>query len=148
MLGGWDAWLLSSVGGLDSAVNGSTGGWADIIVRVAPAAITTLRKASYKKLTRFGEVSLDWRFEAGKFTSTLSLPVGTRATVHTPSVLREGGVDYGVRSITESAQLLWARDSTSSSALEVGGVFSVQQAAAAVLTEVGSGSYLFEAQYA
>ena len=25
MLGGWDAWLLSSVGGLDSSVNGSTG---------------------------------------------------------------------------------------------------------------------------
>ena len=148
MLGGWNAWLLSSVGGLDSVVNGTTGGWRDIAVRVAPAAVTTIRSSSYKKLTRFGEISLDWSYDGGKFTMLLRLPVGTAATVHAPSTLSDGGVTRTVSSLAEGSQLIWRADG--SVAKLVGGVASVaqDQEAAAVLAQVGSGLYTFEAQYA
>ena len=85
MLGAFDAWLLSSIGGLDSAVSGTTGGWKDIIVRVSPGVIAALGHAGYRKRTPFGEVSLSWKYAAGKFTMELGLPVGTTATVHTPT---------------------------------------------------------------
>jgi hypothetical protein len=57
-LGGWDAWLLESVGGLSSRVNSTTGGWRHVIARVAPAAITTLRASNYSKVTRCAPGSL------------------------------------------------------------------------------------------
>lgn len=40
MLGAFDAWMVASLGGLDSVVNGTTGGWRHIVARVTPAAIT------------------------------------------------------------------------------------------------------------
>jgi alpha-L-rhamnosidase len=39
MLGAFDAWLVQALGGLDSVVNGTTGGWEHIKARVAPAAV-------------------------------------------------------------------------------------------------------------
>ena len=83
-------------------MNGTTGGWRDISVRVAPAAVTTIRTSSYTKLTRFGEVSLDWSYAGAKLTATLSLPVGTRATFHAPSTLNDGGVIRNVSSLAQS----------------------------------------------
>ena len=50
------------MGGLDSAVNGSTGGWKDIIVRVSPGVISELKTASYTKKTSFGDVALSWEY--------------------------------------------------------------------------------------
>lgn len=40
MLGAFDGWMITSLGGLDSAVNGSTGGWRHVIARVTPAAVS------------------------------------------------------------------------------------------------------------
>ena len=46
MLGAFDAWMVSSLGGLDSVVNASTGGWRVIQARVAPAAVVVRRRCA------------------------------------------------------------------------------------------------------
>ena len=56
MLGGWDAWLHSSIAGLDAAVNGSVHGWKEITVRVSPGVIPELKAVSSERQTPFGKV--------------------------------------------------------------------------------------------
>jgi len=78
MLGGFDPWLHTAVGGLDTAVNGSSAGWEHVIVRVAPAVVGTVLEATNEHASRFGTVSLTWKFspESGALTQ-----------VHTPSAV-------------------------------------------------------------
>jgi len=85
----WDAWFSASLGGIDSKVNGSTGGWKIVIARVAPSAITMLGSGKAVQETIRGTVSLAWSFDAAtkKLTMDLTLPLGSTAEVHTPSVL-------------------------------------------------------------
>jgi hypothetical protein len=151
MLGGWDAWLLSSVGGLDSSVNGSTGGWKNIVVRVSPAVMPMLQRASYTKTTRFGDVTLSWTFADGKLTMDLALPVGTTATVHTPTAVA-GATLREVRetsSGTADSAPLWGSGRVGA---PPAGVRGVELVADAVVTAVGGGlgaggHYRFEARY-
>ena len=114
MLGAFDAWLLSSIGGLDSAVSGTTGGWKDIIVRVSPGAIAALGHASYRKRTPYGEVSLSWKYAAGKLTMELGLPVGTTATVHTPTTVAGAALRTLHESSGDPAELWSASGGTAS----------------------------------
>ena len=62
MLGGFDPFLHTHVGGLDSVVNGTSAGWEHVRVRVAAAAVTTLRHTSHQRETRFGTISLHWSY--------------------------------------------------------------------------------------
>ena len=133
MLGGWDAWLLSSVGGLDSAVNGSTGGCKDIIARVSPGVVAELKTASYTKKTTFGDVTLTWEYADGKLGMELTLPVGTTATVHTPQLV--GGKRLQMVHETSSGageDLMASRETPE-------GVRAVEVTAEAVLTTVVGG---------
>eukprot|EP01048_Picozoa_sp_COSAG05_P042335 COSAG05_NODE_22806_length_262_cov_0.638037_1_plen_51_part_10 len=50
------------MGGLDSVVSGETGGWENIVVRVAPTAIVAVGGASNQHETPFGTVSFSWRY--------------------------------------------------------------------------------------
>ena len=84
MLGGWDAWLHSSIAGLDAVVNGSVYGWKELVVRVSPGVIPELKAVSSERQTPFGQVSFAWSYSNAKFTQELKLPVGTTATVHAP----------------------------------------------------------------
>jgi len=147
MLGGWNTWLLASVGGLDSEVNGTSAGWSHVIARVAPAALTMIGHSSYTKTTRFGPTSLDWTFANGKFVSNLTLPVGSTATAHMPAHLVEGGEALGLHVVTESGSVVWSEDERETSELPEG-VGSVRQSPHAVLVDVGSGQYTFTAHYA
>ena len=56
MLGGFDPFLHTHVGGLDTVINDTTAGWEVIRVRVSPAAMARARHASNAHMTRFGTV--------------------------------------------------------------------------------------------
>ena len=159
MLGAFDAWLLSSIGGLDSAVSGTTGGWKDIIVRVSPGVIAALGHASYRKRTPFGEVSLSWKYAAGKFAMELGLPVGTTATVHTPTSVAGATLRALHESSGDPAELWSAAGGAAAGAAGVrgaaagaAGVRAVEPASEAVVATVAGGlgrggSYRFEARF-
>ena len=159
MLGGFDAWILSSIGGLDSVVNGTAGsaGWRNVIARVAPAAIAVVKHASYVKHTRFGPVGISWKYDAGTFSTTLSVPTGVTVAVHTPShlagadgrsrtlrlhSLKEGGVQLlngkpnALKGSNAGVLKVSAHDQTSDGESE-----------SAIVTDVSSGVFHFEALY-
>ena len=139
MLGGWDAWFSASLGGIDSKVNGSTGGWKIVIARVAPSAITMLGSGKAVQETIRGTVSLAWSFDAAtkKLTMDLTLPLGSTAEVHTPSVLDFSSTKIRLQSMRVVGDDAWERVELATKTLVHG----------AVLTEVGSGTRRFEALY-
>lgn len=147
MLGGWNTWLLASVGGLDSEVTGTSAGWSHVIVRVAPAALTMIGHSSYTKITRFGPTSLDWTFANNKFESNLTVPVGSTATTHMHSHLIDNGETLGLRSVSESGVVVWSEDEGRTRELPEG-VGDVRQTPHSVLVDVASGQYTFTAHYA
>ena len=152
MLGGFDAWLLASVGGLDSAVNGTTGGWRSVIARIAPGAVTIVRSSSYSKMTQFGEVSLVWSFTDSKLKATLSLPIGCAGTFHAPAELVDGSTRLQLAALLEQDVAIWGGQvpgSDSSSAVLPKGVARAPERDdnGSILTHVGSGTYTFEARY-
>jgi hypothetical protein len=163
MLGGFDAWVLASIGGLDSVVNGTTGGWRHIVGRVAPAAITTLKGASYNKMTRYGEVKFGWRYDGAskKLSTNVTVPVGAELTLHTPQALDgsecsgsacalarlvEVGVGTGAASEHGQPTLVWAAGGGNGGTLP-SGISLVEATSAAVLAHLGSGTYRFEASF-
>eukprot|EP01043_Picozoa_sp_COSAG02_P042331 COSAG02_NODE_3591_length_6516_cov_4.904161_2_plen_143_part_00 len=135
------------VGGLDSVVNGATGGWERIVVRVAPAAIATLGGANKRHETRFGTASLSWRYAKGRLTMAVRVPIGSIAEVHSP--LAVGG--HRLKSVTEGARgsQLWAVAPTETLELaKDSDVQSVETRDSAIVTVVGSGAWSFAATYA
>ena len=157
MFGGFDPFLHTAVGGLDSVVSGSTGGWERIIVRVAPAAIATLGGASNQHETRFGAVSISWRYTRGLLTMDLQVPIGSIAEVHSP--LAVGG--RSLMSVSESTSQLWIaaereRETETETEMETetetetetdSDAQSVEMRDSAVVTVVGSGAWSFVAAY-
>ena len=142
MLGGFDAWMSASLGGLDSKVNGTTGGWKHIVARVAPAAITELKHASTAHETRFGRASLDWAWDAAtaKLAMNLTVPIGATCEVHSHAMLQsESGQILRLVAVHEGGRALWRATADYSVAAAA--------AAAAVVHEVGSGSYRFVAHF-
>jgi hypothetical protein len=158
MLGGFDTWLLSSVGGLETSVNGTDGGWRNVVARVSPAAVTRVKAAVYRKTTRFGDVDIDWTWaDTQSFNMSFGAPIGVQVTVHTPTSLMGKDangrpVELSLASLSEGSTILWTR---SNSGLGGGheqvtgllsGPMEVEEESAVVST-VGSGRYHFSAQY-
>lgn len=155
MLGGFDAWILSAVGGLDTVVNGTDGGWRNVIARVAPAAITVVKEASYVKHTRFGPVGIQWTYSGGQLSTKFSVPTGVTVAVHTPVQLVDFEVNNGLNlhlqleSLHESgSQLLKNKVMSAAGA----GILAVTREAGkdgkpVIVTKVGSGEYQFEATF-
>ena len=138
--------LHTAVGGLDSVVNGTTGGWQHIRVRVAAAAVARVRQASNDHETRFGTVSLRWQFDGKQqLTMELSVPVGATAEVHSPNVVA-GRV---LASVSEGEATVWPQPSGAVNATMGGWLHSVvaNVHSEAVVANVGSGSYVFTARY-
>lgn len=88
----FDTWLLSSIGGLETEVNASDGGWRNVAVRISPAVVTQVRHAPYTKSARFGLVRIDWRFEgdAKRLVTKMEVPMGVTVTLHTHTALELG----------------------------------------------------------
>jgi|EP01043_Picozoa_sp_COSAG02_P035818 hypothetical protein len=147
MLGGWDAWLHSSIAGLDAVVNGSVYGWKELVVRVSPGVIPELKAVSSERQTPFGQVSFAWSYSNAKFTQELKLPVGTTATVHAPDSV-EGRRLHSIVHVESSGTrtTLWSNGGPSDSERPAGVVTS-QNGIDAVEVTVGSGSYRLESEY-
>eukprot|EP01051_Picozoa_sp_SAG22_P000175 SAG22_NODE_3_length_48349_cov_158.681180_36_plen_487_part_00 len=149
MLGGFDPFLHTAVGGLDSEVDGSSAGWENIVVRVSAAAVLQIQEASSEHETRFGKVRLGWRYAAAsrQLTMKVSVPVGATAEVH--SLAHLGA--HALLKVEEASirDPLWMSSSRRSSASvdDVHHVQRVEQKQGAVVAMVSSGDYLFTASY-
>ncbi|MGP4015772.1 family 78 glycoside hydrolase catalytic domain [Saccharopolyspora sp. 5N708] len=77
-LGAVADWMHRTVAGLAPAEPG----FREITVRPQPHAALT--HASARHHTPYGEASVTWRRDGGRFTLDVVIPVGTRATVHLP----------------------------------------------------------------
>lgn len=132
------------VGGLDSVVSGSTGGWERIIVRVAPAAIVSLGGASNRHETRFGTVSLSWQYRDSRLTMALHVPIGSIAEVHSPLAIGR----LSLTTVSEDGTQVWAEVADRTLGLGTDSdVHSVKIRDSAVVTTVGSGAWSFAAAY-
>ena len=152
MLGGFDAWLQSSLGGLDSVVNATTGGWEVIVARVSPEAAAVLKQGSVYRTTPFGNASLTWTMQsaADGLNIQLFVPVGSVAEVHAPVSIA------GLRllSIAESDAGVVARVNPDRSVAEFKQdverppwLKHLETKANAVVVVVGPGQYRFTAAY-
>ena len=63
--------------------------------------------ATYRKATRFGDVSIGWTYDGSRLTTRLVVPVGVRLTLHTPTALPLGGGE--LLRLVESGATLWSR---------------------------------------
>lgn len=148
MLGGFDTFLTSAVGGLAAVVNGSTGGWRHVVARVTPAAIVGVGGARYTQATRLGEVSLAWHYDAraGTLVKEVGVPVGARLTLHMPVTLPGGA---RLATLSEGGAPLWSRHTAGAAPPLPAGVAAVglRAEAEAVLTELTSGRYTVAATY-
>lgn len=145
---GWDAWLHSSIAGLDSVLDGSIYGWKEITVRVSPGVIPELKAVSSERHTPFGVASFSWSYSATKFTQELRLPVGTRAVIHTPHSI----AGQSLRSVEETSgsnTLLWGPGDLSDPDYlrRSVGVLATTNGVNAVEVSVGSGYYRLESEY-
>ena len=131
------------VGGLDSVVSDASGGWENIVVRIAPTAIVTVGGASNRHETRFGTVSVSWRYKDGQLTMELAVPIGSIAQVHTPLIA--GG--RNLLSISEGTSQLWAVTAIQPQDMTGSEVNSVETRDSAVVATVGSGVWRFVAMY-
>lgn len=153
MLGGFDAWVLASIGGLDSTVNGSVAGWRSIVARVTPAAVTYLRSGSYRKTTRFGDVELAWSFDGTMMTSHLQVPVGSEVAFHSHATL-PGGLSLARVSETSADRgrlELWAASASrvggGISGTIAAGPFWIEERDGVVVVVFGSGAYSVQSDY-
>jgi hypothetical protein len=105
---------------------------------------------------RFGRVRLVWQYSTAtkKLRSELTLPLGSVGTFHSPTrLVQQDGLSVTLRHVTESGVQVWSSDLGGGGGGLSGGGGGVQESAedaagAAVLTNVQSGRYVFEAQYA
>ncbi|MDQ0954394.1 alpha-L-rhamnosidase [Streptomyces phaeochromogenes] len=77
-LGAVADWMHRTVAGLAPAAPG----YRELTVRPLPDRALT--HASARHLTPYGEASVSWRRDDGRFHLEVTVPVGTRATVHLP----------------------------------------------------------------
>ena len=124
-LGSVDAWLYRGLGGirLDPAATA----FKRILVKPAVVGDLTWVKCSHQSL--YGKIESNWRREAGKLRLEVTIPPNTTATVFVPTA-KSGDV-------TESGQ----------PAANAKGVKFLRAEKDAVVYEVGSGSYVFEAPF-
>merc|ERR1711934_1275687 len=89
MYGGFDGWMTTALGGLDTVSNATTTGWRVMTVRPLPAAITMLGHASVSIETRFGLAAAAWSFDSvsGHLSLNITVPVGSVAELHVPTAL-------------------------------------------------------------
>ena len=154
MLGGFDAWLVANVGGLETVVNGSTGGWREIEARVSGPVARYLGEAAYRKVTRFGVAEISWRYDAStqKIATNVTVPVGSMLNFYSPTRVGTGTL----RALAEGRQYIWSARGLTNEHLPSGivGTSAVRQEGGivgldrSIVTRVGPGHYEFIATYA
>ena len=174
MYGGFHAWLLKRLGGLDSVSNATSTGWRHFIVAPDVHAVIRLGAGGYALDTRFGRAEVSWRYDsdARQVLTNVTVPVGSIAIVQhakaLPLVLSastRATEDPWVgakplRQVIESQHELWAAchgrgaaaigDGCQGRQVLPPGVMRVEQATggdSGPQTVVGAGMYAFRAQY-
>jgi alpha-L-rhamnosidase len=116
-------WMYRVVAGIDLDENHP--GYKHILIQPQPGGGLTYAKASVESM--YGRVASDWKIADGKFTLTVEVPPNTTAMVRLPKAKLEQTTE-GQKPLAGRADLLGAR-----------------QDGDAVVVEVGSGTYVFEA---
>lgn len=123
MFGGGLAWFYRRVAGMES--DESAPGYRKLILRPRPCG--DLSRASYATRTPYGDASVSWEARDGVFALSAVVPVGTTARVFLPGA-------SGKR-VTESKRPV----------AKVPGVTVAGAEGDALVVEIGSGRYEFEA---
>jgi len=121
LVGDLITWLYENLAGIRP--DPAQPGFKHIIMRPTPVGDLNFVKASHK--SPYGEIVSDWKREGDRFTWSVTVPVNTTATVYVPA--------DAAASVKESGQ----------AAGETPGVKYLRVEAAAVVYEIGSGSYHF-----
>ena len=124
MFGGGIVWFYRKLAGMNT--DPEDPGYHHIIFRPEPAG--DLTSCSYSNLTQFGNASVDWKKENGKFILNITVPVGSSATVYVPS---SSGKD-----VTEGGKKISGKSQVN---------FKAQEDGYAVYT-VPSGKYFFQSE--
>ena len=114
-------WLYRVVAGIE--IDPEQPGYKHILIQPQPGGNLTYARASL--LSMYGKIESAWQIAEGRFSLAVGIPANTRATVRLPTAQLE--------KVMESKQPL----------NQAAGVLSARQNGAAVVVEVGSGSYLF-----
>jgi alpha-L-rhamnosidase len=133
MFGGIGAWFFSALAG----INPDPGAPGFARVRFEPQVVRDLQWATGSVDTLRGRVSCSWRREGAKLRIEVEAPVGSEAELRIPKLGRATVV------ITESGKPVWDK-----SAFQPGvpGVTGAKEEKQAVVLEIGSGRYVFEAE--
>lgn len=121
-LGTVDDWFYQHVAGIQASPET---GWRD--VTIAPAVTEHLDRAAASVRTPYGRVASEWRRTGDRLRLTVTIPVGSTATVRLPAP--------GPDAVTEQGRPLAHAE----------GVAGVSAGDDAVLVRVGSGRYTFVA---
>ena len=92
MFGGSLVWFYRRVAGMNA--DPSRPGYRHIVFRPVPPDSLTF--ARYDKETPYGEASIEWRKENGRFEMTVQVPVGCTATVWVPGARSSDSVSTDV----------------------------------------------------
>jgi alpha-L-rhamnosidase len=114
-------WMYRVMAGIET--DEAAPGYKHILIQPRPGGGFTEVKASHE--TPYGKVASAWTLEDGAFELRVEVPANTRATVRLPHAR--------MAAVTEGGQALSNRN----------GVGTPRQEAAAVVVEVGSGTYRF-----
>jgi alpha-L-rhamnosidase len=115
MFGGGIAWFYRDLAGMNP--DEEKPGYRHIVFKPQPPK--ELQSAMYSNKTAFGEASIGWRKQEGKFIMDIVVPVGCAATVHVPSrsarKVREGNQMPG-----RSPQITFLREQDGFAVYKVG----------------------------
>jgi alpha-L-rhamnosidase len=123
MFGGGLVWFYRKLAGMNT--DPAKPGYKNIIFR--PQPVNEISYASYSNMTTYGMAAIDWKKSDGKFFMSITVPVGSTATVYIPSSGNKKILEGG-KPVTESSDIKFLR-------MENG--YAVYK--------VGSGKYGFEA---
>eukprot|EP01052_Picozoa_sp_SAG31_P024329 SAG31_NODE_2062_length_6536_cov_8.777691_6_plen_184_part_00 len=139
-------WVYSSIAGIDTAVNGSTAGWAHILFRPAPQVIERLGTAAAAITTRFGNASISWACtDQLALALNVTIPPGCTAEVHVPQLTSLGGKTV---SIADNGVAVWKAGAfvPGMAGVESGSVVTDRwQPVPSVVLLVKQGTYAFKA---
>lgn len=124
VLGAVGEWMYSVMAGIAP----SAPGYKHILIQPRPGGALTSVKARH--VTPYGEVSVSWKIDQGRFHLSVTIPTNTTATVILPEARSESVFEGGNR------------------ATQSNGIHALRQADSNTIVEIGSGHYEFSHRYA
>ena len=122
-------WFYTGLAGIEPQADGP--GWSHI--RIAPQVLPALHFANARVVGPHGTVTSGWRAGGGGYTCTVTLPIGTTATVVLPGVLSSS-------TVRESGQLVYAGGRARG---HDAGVSAAHRTSGGLTLMLGAGHYVF-----